>query len=77
MLNTALSVLKINSSELYFIKNGKSHPCTGTEALYRPYGPWGSRGIALTFHDHDTRRGCGVRVTLRPLFTPEKTRYPL
>jgi len=25
----------------YRIKNvkGKGHPCTGTEALYRPYGP--------------------------------------
>jgi len=22
-------------------KKGKVHPCTGTEALYRPYGPWG------------------------------------
>jgi len=21
-------------------KKGKGHPCTGTEALYRPYGPW-------------------------------------
>ena len=21
------------------------HRCTGAEALYRPYGPWGSRGI--------------------------------
>jgi hypothetical protein len=20
-------------------KKGKGHPCTGTEALYRPYGP--------------------------------------
>ena len=20
---------------------GKVHPCTGTEALHRPYGPWG------------------------------------
>jgi hypothetical protein len=20
---------------------GKVHPCTGTEALYRPYGPYG------------------------------------
>jgi len=20
---------------------GKMHPCTGTEALYRPYGPYG------------------------------------
>ena len=23
----------------------KVHPCTGTEALYTPYGPYGSRGI--------------------------------
>jgi len=21
--------------------NGKVHPCTGTETLYRPYGPYG------------------------------------
>jgi hypothetical protein len=37
----------------------------------------GSRGIALPFHDHGTRRGWGVSVTLRPLFTPGKNRYPL
>ena len=37
----------------------------------------GSRGIALPFHDHGTRRGWGVSVTPRPLFTPGKTRYPL
>ena len=30
---------------------GKGHPCRGTEALYRPYGPQGSRGIVLLFHD--------------------------
>ena len=36
-----------------------------------------SRGIALLFHDHGTRRGWGVSVTPRPLFTPGKTRYPL
>ena len=23
------------------IKKGKVHPCTGTEVLYRPYGPYG------------------------------------
>ena len=23
----------------YKVKKGKGHPCTGTEALYRPYGP--------------------------------------
>jgi len=24
-----------------FPSKGKGHPCTGTEAMYRPYGPWG------------------------------------
>ena len=38
--------------------------CTGRTA-HR-----GSRGIALPFHDHGTRRGWGVSVTPRPLFTP-------
>ena len=38
--------------------------CTGRTA-HR-----GSRGIALLFHDHGTRRGWGVSVTPRPLFTP-------
>jgi hypothetical protein len=36
----------------------------------------GSRGIALPFLDHGTRRGWGVSLTPRPLFTPGKTRYP-
>ena len=45
--------------------------CTGRTA-YR-----GSRGIALPFRDHGTRRGWGVSVTLWPFFTPAKTRYPL
>jgi hypothetical protein len=31
-----------------------------------------SRGIALLFHGHDTRRGLGVSVTPPPLFTPGK-----
>ena len=37
----------------------------------------GSRGIALHFHDHGSRRGWGVSVTPRPLLPPENTRYPL
>jgi hypothetical protein len=37
--------------------------CTGRTA-HR-----GSRGIALPFHDHGTRRGWGVSVTPRTLFT--------
>ena len=45
--------------------------CTGRTARR------GSRGIALPFHDHDTRRQWGVSVTPWPLFTPGKTRCPL
>ena len=37
----------------------------------------GSRGITLLFLDHGTRKGWGVSVTPRPLFTPGKDRYPL
>jgi len=37
----------------------------------------GSRGIAILFHDHGTRRGWGVSVTPRPLFTPGKTLVPI
>jgi hypothetical protein len=36
-----------------------------------------SRGIALFFHDHGTRRGWGVSVTPRPLFTPWKDPVPI
>ena len=45
--------------------------CTGRTA-HR-----GSRGITLLFHDHGTRRGWGVSVTPRPLFTPEKDPVPI
>jgi len=45
--------------------------CTGRTA-HR-----GSRGIVLLFHDHGTRRGWGVSVTLRPLFTPGKDPVPV
>ena len=40
--------------------------CTGRTA-HR-----GSRGIPLPFHDHGARRGRGISVTPRPLFTPGK-----
>ena len=40
--------------------------CTGRTAHM------GSRGIALLFKDRGTRRGWGVSVTPRPLFTPGK-----
>ena len=47
LLNTCLRIL-YSSFPLMWVKNGtknstwtisKKHPCTGTEALYRPYGP--------------------------------------
>jgi len=37
----------------------------------------GSRGIALLFYDEGTRRGWGVSVTPRPLFTPRKDPVPI
>jgi hypothetical protein len=37
----------------------------------------GSRDIALAFLDHGTRRGLGVSVMLRPLFTPGKDSVPI
>ena len=66
----------------------KVHPCTGTEVkvnvtlvqvlrlctgrkTHRR-----SRGIALPFHDHGIRRGWGVSVTSRPLFTLGKDPVP-
>ena len=37
----------------------------------------GSRGIALLFLDHGTRRGWGVSVTPRPLFAPGEDLVPI
>jgi hypothetical protein len=37
----------------------------------------GSRGIALSFHDHCTRRGWVVSVTPQPLFNPGKDTFPI
>ena len=45
--------------------------CTGRTA-HR-----GSRGIAPPFLDHGTKRGLGVSVTSRPLFTPGKDPVPI
>jgi hypothetical protein len=49
------------------------HPCTGTEALYRPYSPY---CIALTFHDHGTRKGKGQRHA-PAVFNPGKDPVPV
>ena len=45
--------------------------CTGRTA-YR-----GSRSTALLFLDHEGRKGWGVSVTPRPLFTPGKNPVPI
>ena len=45
--------------------------CTGRKA-HR-----GSRGIALPFHDHSTRRGRVVSFMPRPFFTPGKDPVPI
>ena len=45
--------------------------CTGRTAHKR------SRGIALLFLDHGTRRGYGVSVTPLPLSTPGKNTVPI
>jgi len=65
------------SSITFLNKNAK---CTLVQALRLCTGRTahrGSRGTVLLFLDHGTRRGWGVSVTPRPLFTPGKTRYPL
>jgi hypothetical protein len=64
---------------LYCLRVGKVK-CTPVQALRLCTGRTAhrrSRGIALLFHDHGTRRGWGVSVTPRPLFTPGKTRRPM
>jgi len=45
--------------------------CTGRTAH------WGSRGTALPFHDHGTRKGLGVIVTPWAIFTPGKDPVPI
>ena len=57
---------------LFSLTNGRAlRLCTGRTA-HR-----GSRGIALLFLDHGTRRGWGVSVTPRPLFTSGKEPVPI
>jgi len=54
--------------------------CTLVQALRLCTGPTahrGSRGIALPFHDHGTRRGWGVSLTPRPLCTAGKDPVPI
>jgi hypothetical protein len=56
------------------------HRCTHVQALRfctgcTAYGD--SRGIALLFHDHGTKRRWGISVTPRPLFTSREDPVPI
>jgi hypothetical protein len=69
-------VHRCTGTEALYRPYGKVHPCRGTDALYRPYGLRGSRGIALSFHDHGTRRGEGSASRSGRSSPRGKTRYP-
>jgi len=64
-----------------FLKSKKVKvKCTLVQALTLCTGPTahrGSRGIGLLSHDHGTRRGWGVSITPRSLFTPGKDPAPI
>ena len=74
-----LRVLRIPKFMCLKIMKGKAK-CTLVQALRLCTGRTahrGSRGIAILFLDHGTRRGWGVSVTPRPLFTPGKDPVPI
>ena len=70
---------ELRSAHMFVTFNEKVK-CTLVQALRLCTGRTahrGSRDIALLFHDHGTRRGWGVSVTPRPLFTPGKDPVPI
>jgi len=76
-LPQSLSYLKdsqyLGAETSYFIKKVKVK-----WSRYRPgVAQRVGRGIALLFHDRDTRRGWVVSSTLRPHFTPGKDPVPI
>ena len=85
-----LNVCHVRNLQLGFLPDGRGIYSTGGKKLKVKVTPVqalrlctgrtahrGSRGIALIFHDHGTRKEWGVSVMPQPLFTPRKTRYPL
>jgi len=69
-----------NLDALCFLWGKKKVKCTLVQALRLCTGCTahrGSRGIALLFHDHGTRRGWGVSITPGLLFTPGKDPVPI
>jgi len=76
--NTVTTLVSIHDSVLLRIK--VKVKCTLVQALKFCTGRTaqrGSKGIALLFHDHGTRKGWGVSVTPQPLFTPGKDAVPI
>ena len=56
----------------YKVKIRKMHPCKALRLCIGRTAHKESRGIAILFLDHCSRRGRGVSVRPRPLFTPGK-----
>jgi hypothetical protein len=76
------TIRSLDSSTIfgYFYWEYKCRECTVVQTLRLCTGRTahrGSRGIALLFHDNGIRRGWGVSVTPRPLFTPGKEPVPI
>ena len=75
-----VAMLIIITRPLICIVKVKKVKCTLVQALRLCTGRTahrGSKGIALFFLDHGNRRGWGVSVTPRPLFTPGKDQVPI
>ena len=70
---------KVNNTNVTRILFKVKVKCTLVQALRLCAGRTahrGSRGVALLFLDHGTRRGRGVSVTPHPFFTPGKDPVP-
>jgi hypothetical protein len=75
-----IQYLRTASLELLTILLKLKVKCTLVQALRLCTGRTaqrGSRGIAVPFHDHGTRKVWGVSVTPRPLFIPGKDSVPI
>jgi hypothetical protein len=78
--NKISSYIKQRFVKCFIVKVKVRVKCTLVQALRLCTGRTahrGSRGIALPFHNRGTRRGWGVSVTPRPLFTPGKDPVPI
>jgi hypothetical protein len=75
------SIVKVKKdTHTYRTRSYKEVKCTLVQALRLCTGRTahrGSRGVALPFHDHGTRRGEGSAARPGRSLPPGKTRYPL